>query len=42
MVTVPDLGIKDRDPAKPWSQRAQCYYHPRFLKIDPEKDLKTP
>jgi len=34
-------SIKGKDPANPWSGRAYCYYHARFLMIDTEKDLKN-
>jgi len=29
-------SIEGRDPAKPWANRAQCYFHSRFLIIDPQ------
>jgi len=35
-------SIEGKDPTKPWCNRAQCYFHARFLKIDPAKDFKTP
>ncbi len=28
------------DPAKPWGNRAQCYFHARFLVINPDRDFK--
>ena len=34
-------SIEGEDPAKPWANRAQCHFHARFLKIDPERDLKN-
>ena len=33
-------SIAGKDPAQPWANRAQCYFHARFLVIDPERDLK--
>jgi len=33
-------SIEGQDPAKPWANRAQCYFHSRFLIIDPDKDLR--
>ena len=27
---------KGEDPANPWANRAQCYFHARFVRIDPE------
>ncbi len=29
-----------RDPAKPWANRAQCYFHARFAVIDPDTDFE--
>ncbi|MFP4026748.1 MAG: hypothetical protein ACLFWL_03050 [Candidatus Brocadiia bacterium] len=34
-------SIKGEDPANPWANRAQCFFHARFMVIDPEKDLKN-
>ena len=34
-------SIEGKDPAKPWGNRAQCYFHARFLKIDPAKDYRN-
>jgi hypothetical protein len=34
-------SIQGQDPAKPWGDRAQCYFHARLLKIDPAKDTKN-
>ena len=34
-------SIEGRDPAKPWANRAQCYFHARFMTIDPSKHLKN-
>jgi hypothetical protein len=33
-------SIQGQDPAKPWANRAQCYFHPRFVVIDPAKDFQ--
>lgn len=33
-------SIEGQDPAKPWSQRANCYVHSRFMTIDPETDFR--
>jgi len=38
-------GVWRSDPGNPCGIgpcRAQCYYHARFLKIDPQKDLTNP
>jgi len=34
-------SVEGEDPANPWANRAQCYFHARFLKIDPERDFKN-
>ena len=33
-------SIAGQDPAKPWANRAQCYFHPRFVVIDPARDFQ--
>ena len=33
-------SIKGQDPAKPWANRAQCFFHPRFLIIDAARDFR--
>lgn len=33
-------SIPGQDPAKPWANRAQCYFHSRFVVIDPERDFQ--
>lgn len=33
-------SIQGQDPAKPWANRAQCYFHPRFVMIDPARDFQ--
>jgi hypothetical protein len=33
-------SIEGEDPAKPWANRAQCYFHARLLLIDLEADLR--
>ncbi len=35
-------SVEGKDPANKWADRAYCYYHSRFMVIDPQKDLKTP
>jgi hypothetical protein len=34
-------SIEGEDPAKPWANRAQCYFHSRFMIIDPDTDFKN-
>jgi len=34
-------SIQGKDPAKPWAERAQCYFHPRFVIIDPARDFQA-
>lgn len=29
-------SIEGEDPANPWANRAQCYFHARFVRIDPQ------
>jgi len=33
-------SIAGQDPAKPWANRAQCYFHPRLVVIDPARDFQ--
>jgi len=33
-------SIEGKDSAQPWANRAQCFFHPRFVIIDPLQDLK--
>jgi hypothetical protein len=33
-------SIEGQDPAKPWANRAQCYFHSRFLIINPATDFR--
>ena len=33
-------SLQGQDPAKPWANRAQCYFHPRFVVIDPARDFQ--
>ena len=32
-------SVEGEDPSNPWANRAQCYFHARFLKINPENDF---
>lgn len=34
-------SIEGQDPANEWAERAYCYFHSRFLVIDPEQDFKN-
>lgn len=29
-----------KDPAKPWGNRAQCFFHARFVTLDPDTDFE--
>jgi len=33
-------SIRDKDPAQPWANRASCFFHARFVTIDPATDFK--
>ncbi len=33
-------SVKGEDPANSWAGRASCYFHPRFLKINPKRHFK--
>ncbi len=33
-------SIEGEDPAKPWANRAQCFFHARFVIIDPARDFQ--
>jgi hypothetical protein len=35
-------SLEGKDPAKPWADRAQCFFHSRLLVINPETDFKRP
>jgi len=32
-------SIEGKDPAKPWANRASCFFHARFMTIDPATDF---
>jgi len=34
-------SIEGKDPAKPWANRAQCYFHSRFVVVDPERSFRN-
>jgi hypothetical protein len=34
-------SVEGQDPAQPWANRAQCYFHSRFMIIDPEHDFRS-
>ncbi len=34
-------SIEGKDPANPWADRAGCYFHSRFMKIDPKTSFKN-
>lgn len=33
-------SLKGKDPGNRWATRSQCYFHARFVEIDPDTDLK--
>ena len=34
-------SIEGQDPANAWGERAGCYFHSRFMTIDPKTDFKN-
>ena len=34
-------SLEGQDPANGWAVRADCYYHARLLKIDPDRDFQN-
>jgi hypothetical protein len=32
-------SVEGKDPAQPWANRAQCFFHARFARMNPATDL---